>query len=135
MYSFRLTNFNLFLLFSIINGIFFSFPYAIMYGMVADTVEYGEWKTGIRAEGIIYSSVSFVNKLAAGVMGVATGIILDYFGYIPNTKQTVSALFGIDMIAFILPVIFTIFMIIPMIFYNLDNKKFEEIINELNKRK
>lgn len=34
-----------------------------IYGMVPDTVEYGQWKSGIRTDGFVYASTSFMNKL------------------------------------------------------------------------
>ena len=35
---------------------------ACMFAMVTDTIEYGEWKTGIRTEGLINSAASFGQK-------------------------------------------------------------------------
>ena len=39
----------------------------LMFALAADTVEYGEWKTGIRTEGTSYSVFSFTRKLGQGV--------------------------------------------------------------------
>ena len=44
--------------------------------MVADTIEYGQWKTGKRVEGMLYSSTTFGAKIGAGVgMAVSMGIL------------------------------------------------------------
>lgn len=47
-----------------------------LFAMVADTIEYGQWKTGKRVEGMLYSSTTFGAKIGAGVgMAVSMGIL------------------------------------------------------------
>src|ERR1019366_2820693 len=36
------------------------------YAMVADTIEYGEWKSGVRTGGLVYGAASFGSKLGTG---------------------------------------------------------------------
>lgn len=66
-----------------------------IFAMTADVVDYGEWKTGIRSEGLINSCTSFGMKLGIGLgSAVGTGI-LAAGGYLENTApelQPVSAL-------------------------------------------
>ena len=49
---------------------------ACMFAMVTDTIEYGEWKTGIRTEGLINSAASFGQKIGNGLSNVLMGAIL-----------------------------------------------------------
>ena len=37
-----------------------------IFAMVADTIEYGHWKTGVRVEGVLYSTTTFGAKIGAG---------------------------------------------------------------------
>ena len=46
----------------------------ITYAMIGDTVEYLEWKTGERAEGICFSMQTFINKISMDV-GAVIGFI------------------------------------------------------------
>lgn len=41
--------------------------------MLADCVEYGEWKTGNRAEGMVFSTNIFKTKVASAVGGAVGG--------------------------------------------------------------
>ncbi len=48
-------------------GIFNGFCTALLYGMIGDTVEYGQWKTGVRADGLCSSGTSFMLKLGGAI--------------------------------------------------------------------
>ena len=47
-------------------GVGFGAVNALIFALQADTVEYGEWKSGVRAEGASYSVLSFTRKAGAG---------------------------------------------------------------------
>lgn len=53
---------------------------ALMFSMQADTVDYGEWKTGIRSEGGSYSLWSYIRKCGQGFGGWAGMAIIGAFG-------------------------------------------------------
>ena len=46
----------------------------LIFALQADTVDYGEWKTGVRAEGGSYAVLSFTRKVGQGVGGAAGGV-------------------------------------------------------------
>ena len=54
---------------------------AALNAMSADVVEYGEWKTGVRSDGIVFSSSSFSMKVAMGVSSAAIAWVLGMSGY------------------------------------------------------
>ena len=45
----------------------------VIWALEADTVEYGEWKTGIRTEGIVYALFSFTRKAGQAIGGALAG--------------------------------------------------------------
>jgi len=47
-----------------------------------DTVDYGEWKTGVRGEGSAYSVLSFTRKVGQGVGGAAASFTIGLGGYV-----------------------------------------------------
>lgn len=51
------------------------------FAAVADAADYGEWKSGIRVEALLFGWVSFANKLSLGLGAWALGVGLDAAGY------------------------------------------------------
>lgn len=106
----------------------------LLWAMVPDTVEYGEWKVGIRAEGLVYSSFIFTQKLGMALGGSLSGVILAATGYVANATQTPEALHGILISVTIVPVIASLIGAIVMYFYNLDSEKYASIVAEIRTR-
>jgi len=103
-----------------------------MFAIVSDTIEYGEWKTGYRTEGLVNSASSFGFKVGSGLGSAMIGWILGFGGYSENSVvQSASALFSIDVIFIYIPIIVSILQIIVMTFYHLD-KEYDSIIEGLN---
>ena len=108
---------------------------ACMFAMVTDTIEYGEWKTGVRTEGLINSAASFGQKLGNGLSTVLLGVILNIGGYVGSAKvQTSGALTSIKAGYIYVPIILTVIQIVVLYFYHLD-KEYEGILADLNGRK
>lgn len=62
---------------------------ATMFAIVSDTIEYGEWKTGYRTEGLINSASSFGFKVGNGLGSAILGGVLSIGGYV-GTSATQS---------------------------------------------
>lgn len=71
----------LFLLGYVVQSVGRGFHFVALFAMVADVVEYGEWKTGRRIEGVTYSVTSFGFKIGIGLGGAAVGAILSLVSY------------------------------------------------------
>ncbi|WIM67234.1 glycoside-pentoside-hexuronide (GPH):cation symporter [Corynebacterium breve] len=109
---------------------------AMMFSMQADTVDYGEWKTGIRSEGGSYSILSFVRKVGQGVGGWAGGAIIGAFGYASGAAaQSEEALRGIRVAAGVAPAVFALLAVLVMVLYPLTLQQHEKIITDLNERR
>lgn len=105
-----------------------------IFTMIADTIEYGQWKTGTRVEGSLYSATTFGAKVGAGVgMAVATSIMgaAGYNGAL--TVQSAAALNSISTLYLIAPLPFL--AVIPVIywFYKLD-ARYPKIMEDLAAR-
>lgn len=86
--------------------------------MLADAVDFGQWKNGIRASGFLTAMGSaFCVKAGSGIGGFIPSKIMQYFGYIPNHVQSSSSLFGINFSFVWLPAILFLLAAIPMFFY------------------
>lgn len=108
-----------------------SIPYALFFGILPDTVEYGQWKSGIRAAALIVSVFTFTQKLGMALSAVLAGKVLDYVGYVPDQAQTATALHGILMLRTIIPMALVVVGALFFLLYNLDREKHQEILNEL----
>ncbi|KHD37555.1 major facilitator transporter [Clostridium acetobutylicum] len=113
-----------------------SIPNGITWAFVSDSIDYGEWRTGTRREGITYSVFNFARKLAQSIAGLLSGWGLGFVGYVANKKQSAHALFGIKALLMAYPAVaLLVAALIIGLLYNLSDKKFTEIIEELDARK
>ena len=103
----------------------------ICYGLVGDSLEYGDWKLGRRQEGVAASMLSFGVKIATALCGSVGVLLLSAAGYVPNAEQTDAARQGINALVNLLPFIVGVISLIPMLFYKLTPAKVEEIRTDL----
>ena len=119
---------------SVIRGIGNACGGATMWAMVSDTIDYGEWKTGCRTEGLVNSACSFGYKIGNGIGSALLGVILEVGGYVGNAAaQTASALTSIRICFVWIPIAVYVCGLIIMKFYHLD-REFDGIIADLKAR-
>ncbi|CCJ93671.1 Glucuronide transport protein YihO [Cronobacter malonaticus 507] len=125
-----------FVLFSCMAFFGTAFVNSLNWALVPDTVDYGEWKTGIRAEGSVYTGYTFSRKISAALAGFLPGIMLTEIGYVPNALQTPATLDGLRQLIFIWPCGLAIIAAVTMgLFYKLNEQRFAFIIEEIARRK
>ena len=107
---------------------------AICYGMVGDSLEYGDWKLGKRQEGLAASMLSFGVKLATAICAPVV-LLLEAVGYVPNMEQTAATKLGINFMVNMLPAILALVSCIPLIWYKLSDKRVSEIRQDLEEGK
>lgn len=80
---------------------------------LADTVDYGEYKTGRRNESVVFSMQTFVVKLASAVSVLIAGVGIDLIGLDDTAAvQTESTLLGLRLLMVALPVAGLVFSIL-----------------------
>ena len=121
----------------------------ITYAMVGDSVDYLEWKTGRRSEGICFASQTFISKLTAGISTLITSFVLEAYNYVEPIKsknefgvsielaqaQSDETLRGMFIMISLIPAISLVLCAIPMFFNDYTGKKKDKIIKELNERR
>ncbi|MBU9723557.1 MULTISPECIES: MFS transporter [Bacillaceae] len=107
---------------------------AFMWALIPETVEYGEYVTGKRLSGLIYSMIGFFFKLGMALGGAVPGFILAQFGFVANVEQTSTALLGILIATAVVPAAILIFALIDINLYSIDDKKHEQIKAALRER-
>lgn len=104
--------------------------------MMADTIEYGEWKTGQRNEALITSTRCFVTKVVSALSVFAVAAVLGLTGYTGNIDvQPISTLNSFHFMYSMFCSGVMILAVVPMFFYKLDEKRHAEIMEELAARK
>ena len=108
---------------------------SIMWALQADTVEYGEWRSGMRIEGLTYSFFSLTRKCGRSIGGSIPAFLLATSGYTPNAAvQNEAARQGILQAVALVPSVFFAAAFAIMLLYPLTDIRFSELLNEINKR-
>lgn len=105
------------------------------WSMLPDTVEYGEWKTGVRTESFIFGLFQLFLKAALGIGAGLFGLLLDNAGYVANQAQTPATLAGIKAIMIWLPGAGLVVAGLVMLFYPIRKGTHEAIVEELAARR
>jgi len=107
----------------------------LQWAIYTDTADYGEWKFGRRATGLVMAASLFALKLGLAFGGTFVGWIIDFHGFVSNMDQTESSLFGIRMLMSFYPAVFGAIGGLVMIFYPLKNRVMLKIEQDLEARR
>lgn len=90
---------------------------------VIDCMDYGEWKTGTRVEGMLNSVNSFFSKVGSGVASALVGLIMGLAGYNGALQvQSASANRAIVVLFNYLPMALMAVLLVLALLYKLDRK-------------
>ncbi|HET6531446.1 MAG TPA: glucuronide transporter [Actinoplanes sp.] len=108
----------------------------LMWALEADTVEYGEWKTGVRTEGITYALFSFTRKLGQAVGGAVAAYAIALGGYVGGAAiQDENALDAIRYASGFIPVVFILLGMLIFFRYPLTEQTFATMVAETQARR
>ena len=108
----------------------------LTWAMIPDGVEWDEYQTGQRHEGMYYSLVTLFRKVAASLSLPFTLLVLQWTGYdAALPAQPESAIHGIQALIGPIPAVLLIIGIVFAVFYPLDREKFSQILKELAERR
>ena len=122
----------------LIAGLGGGFYQAVSWSLMADAMDYGEWKTGVREEGTTYALHSFFRKLAQGI-GPSCGLMLaGALGFVEANggNQTIEVATNMRWLAAGAYVVSGLIQFIALaLIYNLDKKTLAKISEDLKARK
>jgi glucuronide carrier protein len=108
----------------------------LVWALEADTVEFGEWKTGVRTEGITYALFSFTRKTGQAVGGALAAYALAIGGYAATaTHQSEGAVWAIRTAQGLIPAICAVIAVAIMLAYPLTDSRHREIVAEIAARR
>ena len=118
---------------AVLFGLTLTFTFTPIWGMVPDSIEYGEWSSGIRAPGFIYATATFANKLGVAISGWLVGVVLAATGFDGTAAaQAAGVAPAIRMAVLVAGGILTIIALIP---YDLTAEKYDKMLEEIQDRK
>jgi glucuronide carrier protein len=108
----------------------------LMWALEADTVEFGEWKTGFRTEGTSYAVFSFTRKAGQAVGAASAAFAIGLGGYVAGAdSQPSSAVDAIKLTAGIVPAVFILIAVAIMAAYPLTEARFRQIVRDVAQRR
>lgn len=110
---------------------------AVVFSMVGDVVEFGQWKNHIRQESLIFAGGSIGTKVGAGLASAVITGLLSSSGYVSSsagiTAQPETALEMIVSLYKFGPILIAAVIIVTLFGYKLD-KMYPAIMQELTER-
>ncbi|HEX4039822.1 MAG TPA: MFS transporter [Acidobacteriaceae bacterium] len=107
----------------------------LIWAMMGDVADYGEWKTGRRATGTVTAAVVFALWVGLALGGALAGWLFSFYGYVSNAAQTPHALLGIRLTASIYSGLFFFAAAICLFFYPISRQINKTISDELAGRR
>ena len=103
--------------------------------LIPDCTEYGEYKTGINANGLTTAVMTFVAKCSSALAGFLTGWALSYVNYVPNQVQPQEVLDTILILKFLTVAFAHMCSIVAMRWYTITPEKYDKIMSVLKERR
>lgn len=123
---------------SVTRGLGYACLAGVSYAMLADAIEYGEWKSGVRIEGPVFSMHAFVGTLGSGIVTWMVGVILSMSQYNNGLgfaeSQPDSAVTAIKILFIAMPMAAAVLDLLLMAVYKLD-QIYPRIMKDLEVRK
>jgi glycoside/pentoside/hexuronide:cation symporter, GPH family len=120
----------------VLAGIGIGAAHVLPWSIIPDAIEWDEWQTGERHEGIFYSLVTLLQKIGSSIAIPMVLLLLDRSGYIPNAiQQPASALWGIRIIIGPVPAVMLCTGIIFAALYPLSRERYNQVVKDLEERR
>lgn len=113
---------------------FFSGFNTAIYAIIPDCVEYGEWKTGLRNDGLQYAFISLGNKIGMAIGTSLLAAVLGACGYAANARQNSMVLAVIKHGFTTIPGVLWVITAAVLFFYRLNRRAYNQIVREIRER-
>ena len=116
------------------NGAMGSAVAVMFWSMLPDTVEYGQWVSRVRDDGIVFGLSQLISKAGSGLGVGMIGMVLSVIGYTAGVDQSAETLQGIRATAFLIPAGASALSALIILFYPLDMQLHSRIVRALEHR-
>ena len=131
-------NFVLINIFNCLGKIAYAPAISLLWTMLADAADYGEWKFRRRTTGLCLSAAVFAQKIGWSIGAALFGLVMSQVGYnaelmsIEQIQHTPAIMQSIHLLFGLVPGLLYASCAIFLIFYNLDNKTMAQMKAELD---
>ena len=112
------------------NGVVGGAVAVMFWSMLPDTVEYGQWRSGVRDDGIVFGLSQLISKAGSGLGVGIIGLLLSAIGYTAGVNQTLQ---GIRASAFLIPAAASTLSALIILLYPLDSQLHSQIVSGLKR--
>lgn len=113
----------------------FGWSCPLLWAMIADVADYGEWKTGRRATATVTSAVVFALWVGLALGGALAGWLFSFYGYVPNSLQTAHSMLGIRLTASVYAGLAFLATTACLFFYPITKELNRKIADDLTERR
>ena len=103
----------------------------VFWSAIAETIDYGQVKTGKRVSGFAFGGISVCQKAGMAIAGGLVGVLLDVFQYQPNQQQSALALQGIALMLSVIPGFFHFLMGLLMFKYRISDDYYSTVKEDM----
>jgi GPH family glycoside/pentoside/hexuronide:cation symporter len=130
------TPLGIILVLCVLAGVGVAAAHVLPWAIIPDAIEWDEWKTGERHEGMFYSLATLIHKVALSLAVLVVPLVLQFAGYQANiAEQTPSALLGLRILMGPVPAVLLCLGILCAIRYPLTRERYTQILRELEERR
>jgi len=130
------TDITVILFLCVLAGIGVGAAHVLPWAIIPDAVEWDEWQTGERHEGMFYSLVTLMKKAASSIAIPLALLLLDVAGYVPNSaRQPTKVLWVIRILVGPIPALMLCVGIAFAILYPLSRERYAQVCQALESRR
>lgn len=110
----------------------------LIWALVADCLDYSEWKEGVRSDGSMYSLYTFSRKIGSTIASTSAAAALSAIGYVAgqNVVQSASAITGIYYLVNAVPLLSCILELVGIgLIFNMDKKMTDQMYADLAEKR
>jgi glycoside/pentoside/hexuronide:cation symporter, GPH family len=107
----------------------------LLWSMIADAADYGEWKNSRRATGFVFAGVVFALKAGLGLGGFIGGQVLAAYGFSEGTETAATSIHAIRLTAAVYPAVFIALAVVVLLRYPITKELNLRIGRELAERR
>jgi GPH family glycoside/pentoside/hexuronide:cation symporter len=134
-YYYPINNLNTLLYILVLIGFGNGATGVLFWSMLPDTIEYGEWKSGIRTESSLYGFMTFAQKGSIAISLFILTVILTNIGFEPNQEQSNETIEALKNLMSIIPLIGVCISFVLLYFYPIDKNFHEKLIKDIENRR
>ncbi len=109
--------------------------YAVVFwSMLPDTIEYGEFHSGVRSESVLIGVASSLQKITIGLTAFVVGILLDMIEFQAGSVSSEMGILGLKQIYTLIPVLVFSISAIVVFYYPISKEMHADLVAGLKKR-